>query len=97
MSECKKCGKCCGSLLPLTEKDQKRVEYIIKAHRIKPQRLRYDYLTCPFLTSSNKCIIYNHRPTICKIFKCEHSKVMPPEESEQMKGAIPTNMWNFFI
>lgn len=29
--------------------------------------------TCPFLSDSKKCVIYEVRPEICRHFKCDHN------------------------
>lgn len=100
--KCSKCASCCGSLLPLTEKDIKRIKYIVKAKKLKQCRpavaaaMVID-LVCPFLTLDNKCSIYKDRPTICRLFKCdkECGKIDKNEQAE-LKGAIPYNMRDFF-
>ena len=99
--KCSKCGMCCGSLLPLTEKDIKRVKYIVQTKDIKPQRPKvaaavgFD-LMCPFLTTERKCIIYNHRPAICRHFKCDKRGVMDEQEQKALAGVVPYDMWSFF-
>lgn len=92
---CRKCGKCCGCFLPLTEKEKKKIKYLIQRYNIKPQRLRLD-LSCPFLDTGNNCVIYDNRPNICKFFFCSNTKIMPKEQFEQMKGAVAVDMWSFF-
>lgn len=97
--ECSKCGGCCGRYLPLTEKDIQKVKYIVKTKGIQPQRpaiIIGDDLTCPFITKDRKCIIYNHRPNICRLFKCDKHGEMTPDEAQMLRGATPVDMWEFF-
>lgn len=73
--KCSKCGSCCSTLLPLKESEIKRLRKIIKMRHLKPHEqpkvvMAID-LTCPFLTDDNLCSIYDDRPWICKIFKCD--------------------------
>ena len=101
--KCSNCASCCGSILPLTEKDIKRISYIIKSKKIKPSRpkviLAKDIdLVCPFLTNEKKCSIYKHRPAICKYFYCNKAGREKPsqEEINETMGARPFNMRDFW-
>ena len=100
--KCLGCGNCCGSLLPLTDKDIKRLKYLIKAGT-KPARqkviITYNTdLTCPFLTLDHTCSIYENRPAICKHYTCDKFKMQlhTKEEREETKGARPFDMWSLF-
>lgn len=93
--ECHKCGKCCSPYLPLTEKDKKRIRYVVKRLDLRPQRIKFGCV-CPFLDTGNNCVIYKDRPLICRFFYCQNTKIMPKEEFEQMKDATATDMWSFF-
>ncbi len=100
--KCSKCASCCGSLLPLTEKDIKRIKYIVKSRKLKPCRPKaavavgFD-LVCPFLTVEKKCSIYEYRPAICKYFYCNKAdKPKSKEELLEMSGAQPFDMRDFF-
>ena len=71
---CSNCGECCGDALHVSKKELKAIrKYIIK-HKIKLKPARKDVhfdLTCPFRDNENKkCLIYNKRPLICHLFKC---------------------------
>lgn len=98
---CSKCASCCGSLLPLTDKDIKRIKYIVKARKLKPCRpkvaaaVNYD-LICPFLTTDKQCSIYKDRPTICRLFKCDKHGIVEENEQSELKDAIPYDMRDFF-
>ena len=81
--KCKGCGECCSSLLPVSEKELKRIKRYVKEHGIKPQGISAVYakpmfdLTCPFLrkdVSKDRCLIYPVRPDICVRFKCDNAR-----------------------
>lgn len=76
--KCSGCGQCCSNLLPMTNKEIKRIKEYIKKHNIKEQRhnmLMGVDMTCPFRDDFNKkCLIYDIRPAICRSFVCNHSK-----------------------
>lgn len=76
--ECSKCGNCCSTLLPLKSSEIEKLKRIIKTRNLKPHEqprvLRTEPmfdLTCPFLTDEHECSIYDDRPYICRIFKCD--------------------------
>lgn len=73
--KCSKCGSCCSTLLPLKKSEITRLKQLIKERHIKPHEqpkvvMAID-LTCPFLTDIHECSIYDERPFICKVFKCD--------------------------
>lgn len=80
--ECSQCGECCSNLLPMSEKDIKRIEQYIRAHNIKPHSLALFTdnvvdMTCPFLDltkSKERCTIYPARPDVCRSFICDPTK-----------------------
>ena len=65
-TKCTNCGKCCGPIL-MGEREYKLIkEYCIK-NNIKP--IYYLDDTCFFRDEKNKkCLIYEVRPVICKLF-----------------------------
>ena len=98
--ECSKCGGCCSCSLPLTQKEIRHLKRIVRERNMKPQHklpvvcMSID-MTCPFLTEEHLCAIYDERPYICKVFKCD--KKASAEEFEQFpNGLILTNVWDFF-
>lgn len=77
--KCTQCGNCCGSILPMTDKEIKTIKRYIKQHGIKEQKHLIPFaepmldLTCPFLDDgkkTEKCTIYEVRPAICRCFIC---------------------------
>lgn len=79
---CSNCGACCSCMLPLSKVDIAEIKKYVKKHRIKPVRHLPSLITgnsfdmvCPFRDEERKCcIIYDARPTVCRVFKCDYSK-----------------------
>lgn len=76
---CSNCGACCSNTLPLTKKDVIKLKKYIRKHDIKPishapsvlMQIIIDAI-CPFRDNINeKCIIYDARPTICRLYQCD--------------------------
>lgn len=100
---CIQCGECCGRFLPVSEMEIRSIKRYVKKHNIKP--CKHDALSavpafdlnCPFLDtnkSKEKCRIYEARPLICKLYKCDGN--MEPEAEKQFKQQqnIIGDMWN---
>lgn len=75
---CIGCGECCSSLLPLSDKDIKRIKVYMIRHNIKerkritPSARPVIDLTCPFRDNvEKKCTVYPVRPDICRQFRCD--------------------------
>ena len=75
--ECIRCGSCCSTFLPLTDKEFKTLKQWVKDNNYKPKQIAiiksktYD-MTCPFLDKSNRnCVVYDIRPQICEDFRCD--------------------------
>ena len=75
--KCSSCGKCCSNLLPLSDREIKRIKTYVAKHHIKEQRHNVAVgvdMTCPFRDEANrKCLIYEIRPAICQQFMCNHT------------------------
>ena len=76
---CSSCGNCCTELLPLTISEVKLIKAYVKEKGIKPYSdvfFKYEgrestNLMCPFRDfETKKCRIYEVRPKICRLFKC---------------------------
>lgn len=70
------CGKCCTSILPLTEREIKKIKQYVRRNNIQslnqntnPNNDKY-VDKCPFLTENNRCKIYIHRPEVCRRYMC---------------------------
>lgn len=77
--KCSQCGQCCSDLLPMSEKEVKRIQEYIRRKHIgecvnKPptaEPVAHDF-TCPFRDNLNRiCTIYEVRPAICRDFRCD--------------------------
>ena len=71
---CQQCGKCCANVLLLSDAEIKKIKKYILTHNIQSvnrQSVLLPYQDiCPFLTTDNKCNIYEVRPSICKRYQC---------------------------
>lgn len=100
--KCSGCGQCCGDILYLSKKEIKEIDKYIKKHNIKATSksimVEYDN-TCPFRDNENKiCKVYEVRPQICRVFKCDKS----PEEAYinrefNNQTRLPRSMRNLFF
>lgn len=89
--ECIGCGECCSDILPMTDEEVKTIKRYIKKHNIKEQRyhaMAVQDMTCPFMSKDkgkDKCLIYEVRPTICRVYTCHKFKDRIAT-AEDMKG-----------
>lgn len=78
--ECpEKCGRCCSSILPMSEYEIKKIKKYMKRNPekfgdpINPNdnlnEKNYKDV-CPFIDENGRCKIYVHRPEMCKKFIC---------------------------
>jgi len=101
--ECSKCGNCCSTLLPLKRSEIIKLQNIIRERKLKPheapnvlaEKPVFD-LTCPFLTDNHECSIYDDRPYICRVFKCDKGKPSVTDFSNLNEPLIPTNVRDLF-
>lgn len=97
--ECSKCGSCCSTFLPLKKSEIDCLRQLIKKRHIKPHTqplvVNAIDLTCPFLTDDNKCSIYDERPFICRIFKCD-TKPTAEDVAKLDEPLIPVNLRELF-
>lgn len=76
--KCSNCGQCCSNMLPMSNREVKRIKAYVKQHGIKEQRHNFPVsnsydMTCPFRDEANrKCLVYEVRPAICRQFVCNH-------------------------
>lgn len=88
-TQCPGCGACCSSLLPVSDGEIKRIRKYIRKHNITPSQ----HLTetkCPFLDitkSKDKCMIYEVRPWICRVFSCS-KMVVDPKDLHQLRYVV---------
>lgn len=91
---CTQCGACCSNLLPMTDKEIKRIRGYIKKHQVKeykhliPAARIVADMTCPFMDDSKqkeKCRIYPVRPEICRQFICDPKKIRVFDSDESFR------------
>lgn len=86
--ECSNCGQCCGDILPLSKSDINKIDNYLKKHKIEPtpkNLLAPIDNTCPFRDEKNKkCKIYEVRPEICRVYKCDKT----PEETYKNREIV---------
>lgn len=76
--ECSNCGQCCSDILHLSEEEIKRIDKYLKKIKVIQHNKEKNNLMCPFRNEMlKKCDIYEVRPEICRIFKCNKT----PEEA----------------
>lgn len=94
--ECSGCGDCCTAILPVSKKELKRIVLYVKENGIKlvdhcaglPMNELPKDMQCPFLDLSRpdrKCNIYDVRPKICRLFKCNQSMDVVIANREYMR------------
>lgn len=88
---CSNCGECCSDLLHLSDFEVHRIDIYLKTHAIKERKTTIDNgqptvdLTCPFRNNVlKKCEIYEVRPRICRLYKCD----IPQKEAIKMRDEI---------
>ena len=101
---CSKCGGCCSALLPLCNEDISTIYDYLSIHNIKTECQPVDTtglginMTCPFLSKKKSCLIYEARPLICRVFKCNRStsswKITKLFSNKQFSFF---NMWDKFF
>lgn len=100
--KCSGCGQCCGDILHLTKKEIKEIDKYLKTHKVEPtpRSIMVDYdNTCPFRDNANKiCKIYEVRPEICRVYKCDKT----PEEALRNReftnnNKLPRSMRELFF
>ena len=103
---CSECGACCSSLLPVTQHEINTIKVYCKKHGIKTQKHGVFAmanplldLMCPFLDdtkTTHKCLIYDVRPKICKLFTCKDPKNPIAARKMHRSGAVSVDMWEQF-
>lgn len=82
-TECEQCGKCCKESKPaVTFAEAFKISNLpieIDFEKLKKQvTVKDSDSTCIFY-ENNKCIIYEHRPVMCKLHFCKQTVVIPEE------------------
>ena len=70
------CGECCSRFLPLTHAEAITMRTMARRVHVRPEQPGTIDMTCPFLSESKRCSIYQYRPSICRAYNCaEHKKL----------------------
>lgn len=88
--KCSRCGQCCSNFIPLTPSELKELQELTKTNievQIKTNEKGNVFMLCPFLLMSpdsneTRCSIYEHRPSICRYFKCDLKEKFKPDGKE---------------
>lgn len=107
--ECQNCNACCTVNLPLTRSEYKYFKKLINInirgirdfYKLVKEKGKY-FLLCPFTNLKTKqCIIYDDRPSICKIYHC-HNKgneilknydiAMSSQRKHRLKDCLPKDI-----
>lgn len=72
---CKGCGECCSNFLPLSIMDVVRLRGYLSSHKVEARKQAGDFdCMCPFLSEKRECMVYEARPEICRIYRCDKHK-----------------------
>lgn len=99
---CRGCGECCGRFLPVTVGDMVRLRGYVAANRVRPapERAQLDLL-CPFLSQDRECLVYEARPEVCRLYRCDldarhEMPAMARGQAERLAGARVVDMREAF-
>ena len=82
---CSNCGECCSDFLSLSKEEIKVIDEYIKKHKVEQHNKGSLNSRCPFRNDFlRKCDIYEARPYICRVFKCDTQ----PEEAQFRRDEI---------
>ena len=82
--KCSRCGGCCTPFLPMSKNEVKIIREYLKKHKdILEKAFNMPIFKddnaiircCFYDPSEKKCMIYPVRPLICKLYKCNQSKL----------------------
>jgi Fe-S-cluster containining protein len=72
LGNCSNCGQCCSDILHLNSKEIKKIDRYLKKHKVEQHNKGQNVIICPFRNEEiHRCEIYEVRPEICRIFKCD--------------------------
>lgn len=91
--DCRGCGECCSRFLPLTPADRARLKAFVRARGVEPVPGRADVdLLCPFLSKGRECLVYEARPEICRMYRCDRHAAGDFSDGERLAGASIIDM-----
>ena len=85
---CSNCGECCSDFLHLDKTEISKIDKYLETHNIKQNNVGANNWNCPFRNETfRKCEIYEVRPQICRVFKCD----ITPKEAFKRRDEINGN------
>lgn len=98
--QCSNCGQCCSDFLHLDEKEIREIDKFLKVHpNIEQHNKGENNWNCPFRNDNFKrCEIYEVRPQICRVFKCNFTTEEAYKKRDEMnKGKKARSMAQLFF
>lgn len=100
--ECSECGECCSNLLPMSKDEIKAIRKVVREQKIQPLPHNVTMLEsmdwlCPFLDTNkenHKCVIYQHRPLICRDFSCHNMAIGKRPGNEMIMNVTKCDLVN---
>lgn len=98
------CHECCSDILPLSTTEITTIKKYIKKHKIQQQKhilplpSKAIDLICPFcdINTDKGCTIYEVRPKICRVFKCDW-RGKPKKNEAEFLAREPVSMKRTFF
>ena len=85
--QCSNCGQCCSDFLHLDESEIREIDKFLKTHNIEQHNKGENNWNCCFRNEEfKKCEIYEVRPQICKIYKCDLTPKDAFENRDKING-----------
>lgn len=85
LGNCSRCGNCCTDLLCLDSEEIDRIDKYLEKNKIEQHNKGKCNLCCPFRNDEKKiCEIYEVRPDICRVFKCDKTLEQARAERNQL-------------
>lgn len=93
--KCSNCGECCTDLLPVSERELRRIRQYVARHGRKEHhnapllaiRQAMVDMTCPFRNpATSRCDIYEVRPEICRSFICTKTVEQAQAERDRISA-----------
>lgn len=81
--DCECCGDCCHiAVLSITNDELETMHKYIDEHNIKLNNRAYE--CCPMRSLDGKCMIWEARPQICKLYNCKVPRSKILDENDQI-------------
>lgn len=92
MINCEWCFECCWPKIPCTQKEKQQINKYLKDNNLKAIEAKEWY--CKYLNSQGKCMVYEVRPYICKMFgECGNPMMQCPKDKDQKNLSVEFEVW----